>query len=222
MAKLEFSKNKSCRTCLQRSDHQMYSLSSHNVKMEGERTRAETLDLAEIYNQCTQLLYEQTDSHWQWICKHCYDKLIDFFKFRKMCIESFNTFRDKELDSLTMLRDAEMDFKVEMVDVGEDMTNYLEADDGSIPDEDIDNDDSTGNFFDEESLDSGSQFDPKDEEYFKGKQNDSLGSKVKSEQNSETNVDTTSQVAPTDAVANTAEDDPTDSEDSDEEFDPKV
>lgn len=43
--------------------------------------------LADIYYQCTQLSDNASDMYL--VCQHCFDKLIDFFHFRNMCVESF-------------------------------------------------------------------------------------------------------------------------------------
>lgn len=90
-----------------------------------EQTHMDALNLAEIYTQCTQLCYNQTDSRSEWICKHCFDKLVDFFKFRKMCIDSYNMF--EEMYS-TMTKDTMVDYKVEVevVNVCNEISNYLE------------------------------------------------------------------------------------------------
>lgn len=119
--------DKFCRTCLQQnqSTDQIFSLSFEMVPTGDEQTHMDALNLAEIYTQCTQLCYNQTDSRSEWICKHCFDKLVDFFKFRKMCIDSYNMF--EEMYS-TMTKDTMVDYKVEVevVNVCDEISNYLE------------------------------------------------------------------------------------------------
>lgn len=112
------SSKKSCRACLQQPVQQMYSLAFHNARIEdNNRTKIEEIDLADIYCQCTQLIYEQTDSQWEWICIDCYEKLVEFFKFRAMCIDSYKKL--KEYGSIVEEKPAHIQvaFKVEVVDV---------------------------------------------------------------------------------------------------------
>lgn len=104
------SSGKRCRACLQHSGHQLYSIIS-NITCEGiEQT------LAEIYNQCTQLQCEPSDLIWDSICQICSDKFIEFFQFRKMCIESYNTIKSASYSN----------FKVEIDELNESVTSYLE------------------------------------------------------------------------------------------------
>lgn len=117
---LILSGNKPCRTCLQQSVHQMYSLALHNAHVEDNNgTKVEEIELADIYNQCTQLIYEQTDSQWEWICSDCYEKLVEFFKFRTMCIDSDK--KIKEYGSVVEEKQEQVQagFKVEVVDVAD-------------------------------------------------------------------------------------------------------
>lgn len=98
---------KQCCACLvQHSRHQLYTLDSTNSTImddDSEQT------IAHIYHQCTQLLYDPMDDHCKWICQCCTEKMIDFFQFRKMCIESYNTLKS----SVMMKTDV---LKVEIVD----------------------------------------------------------------------------------------------------------
>lgn len=147
---------KFCRTCLQQnqSADQMFSLSFEMVPTGDEQTHIDALNLAEIYTQCTQLCYNQTDSRSEWICKHCFNKLVDFFKFRKMCIDSYNMF--EEICS-TMPKETMVDFKVEVVNVSGELSDYLVPYKDANHAEPMENDDTTRDSFDE--MDSISELD---------------------------------------------------------------
>lgn len=128
MNQLNLSAGKHCRACLQPSDFQMYSLASEDVSIEdNDQTHVEKKNLAEIYNVCTQLLYEQSNPNWELICRNCFVKLIEFFEFRKMCIESYK--KIQEIDSLgcRQIDDNEMSFKVEVVDVAHILETQLDT-----------------------------------------------------------------------------------------------
>lgn len=99
---------KKCRACLvQHSNHQVYSLDSENLTVMNDGSEQ---TIAEIYHQCTQLAYKPSDDYPKWICQHCMEKLIDFFQFRKMCIDSYNT-----LKISGMLNSDNSHIKVEIV-----------------------------------------------------------------------------------------------------------
>lgn len=94
--------NQQCLACLEQySTHQLYLLSSKNFIIESCKQT-----LAEIYYQCTQLVIEVTHSHVDenWICPNCTEKLVEFFQFRKMCIDSYNTLKGNE--ALSIANDA--------------------------------------------------------------------------------------------------------------------
>lgn len=91
---------KRCGACLQSSMEQMYSLPWTKIVIdEIEHT------LIEIYQQCIQLPCE--DSYFNWVCQTCHNKLVDYFQFRKMCVESYNILQQANYDS----------FKIEPVDI---------------------------------------------------------------------------------------------------------
>lgn len=80
-----------CRTCLVLySRNQVYPLDSRNLTVMEDGSEQ---TIAEMYHQCTQLVYEPADEHPKWICQYCTEKMIELFQFRKMCINSYNTFR---------------------------------------------------------------------------------------------------------------------------------
>lgn len=120
MEKQKLWTDKLCRACLQHSDHQMYSLASNTVHIEdNHQIHVDTFQLVDIYHQCTQLSYEQTDEQWEWICLDCHDKLVDFFKFRKMCIDSYSAFKENHLVFEEKSECNEVVLKVEVVDVAD-------------------------------------------------------------------------------------------------------
>lgn len=80
---------KQCRACLVlHSQNQVYSLCSKNLTVIEDGSEQ---TIAEIYHQCTQLPYEPDDERAKWMCQYCTEKLIEFFQFRKMCIDSYNS-----------------------------------------------------------------------------------------------------------------------------------
>lgn len=82
---------KQCRACLEKfSNNQLYSLDSKNLSMMNDGSEQ---TIAAIYHQCTQLLYEPEDEYCKWICQCCIEKMIDFFQFRKKCIDSYNALK---------------------------------------------------------------------------------------------------------------------------------
>lgn len=86
---------KQCRTCLALYyKHQLYSLDSKNLTVMDNGSEQ---TLVEIYHQCTQLLYKPADDHCKWICQYCVEKMVDFFQFREMCINSYNTLKLSEM-----------------------------------------------------------------------------------------------------------------------------
>lgn len=75
-----------CRICLE-SNENLYSLHLTNVAVpNSNQFKAEAICLGDIYEQFTQLNYDERG--WEWICKECHDKLIAFHQFRLLCIES--------------------------------------------------------------------------------------------------------------------------------------
>lgn len=105
---------KQCRACLvKHSNHQLYTLDSKNLTTMNDGS-AETI--AEIYHQCTQLLYVPTDDHCKWICQYCVEKMVDFYQFRKMCIESYSTLRLKQdFEAMAVIQDNSS-LKMEIID----------------------------------------------------------------------------------------------------------
>lgn len=105
-----------CRTCLVLySRNQVYSLDSKNLTVMDDGSEQ---TIAEIYHQCTQLLDEPEDQHPKWICQYCTEKMIEFYQFRKMCIDSYNTFKLSKGANFGNKR-----VKVELVNVSEDAVN---------------------------------------------------------------------------------------------------
>lgn len=94
---------KQCRACLEKySNHQLYSLDSKKLTMMNDGSEQ---TIAAIYHQCTQLLYEPEDEYCKWICQYCIEKMIDFFQFRKKCIDSYNELKRSKVskdDSLEL------------------------------------------------------------------------------------------------------------------------
>ncbi|XP_031625593.1 zinc finger protein 845-like [Contarinia nasturtii] len=151
MDSINLSAEKHCRACLRQPQSQMHSLSSKSVSIEGtNQTHREIVNLAELYNECTQLVYEEMHPNWEWVCPVCSGKLLEFYKFRQMCIESYGKLKDIEsqISSNTEIQIV----KVEVVDVA----NILEPTDDTIPDND---DDFGDEHFDEESFTSFSSND---------------------------------------------------------------
>lgn len=100
-----------CRACLvQHSKHHVYSMDSKNHTIMDDGSE-ETI--AEIYHQCTQLLYDPADCHYNWICQYCIEKMVDFVQFRKMCINSYNTLKQAS-QTVTMTKNNSL--KVELMD----------------------------------------------------------------------------------------------------------
>lgn len=85
-----------CRACLdQYSIHQLFLLRSKNVIIcDSEKT------LAEIYQQCTQLQCDELDTQLQWICQCCTEKLVEFYQFRQMCIDSYDVFKINQVPAI--------------------------------------------------------------------------------------------------------------------------
>lgn len=117
MGKGKLSAGQHCRACLETSEHQMYSLASDLVTiLNKDQTRAERVKLSEIYDACTQTRCEQMNPNWELICQDCHEKLIKFYEFRDMCIESFIRIKTVERFSGKQPENSEMGFKVEVVE----------------------------------------------------------------------------------------------------------
>lgn len=79
---------KRCRICLQ-SNETLYSLQLTSVAVpNSSQVKAELICLGDIYEQFTQLSYNESGIDWESICIDCHDKLIEFHQFRLLCIES--------------------------------------------------------------------------------------------------------------------------------------
>lgn len=114
---------KQCRTCLeQHSKHQLHSLDSqkHTVLNDGSEQT-----IAEIYHQCTQLLYVSDDAHFKWICQLCLEKLVDFYQFRKICIDSYHKLKQNEIMKDTLKLEAVDDY-------GDSSTFAMELDEATV------------------------------------------------------------------------------------------
>lgn len=106
--------DRQCRTCLvQHGEHQVYSLNSKNLTVMEDGCEQ---TIAEIYHQCTQLLYEPLDAHPKWICQNCTEKMIEFFQFRKMCIDSYTRLSE-------VMSSMNSDIKMEVNDVSDNTAN---------------------------------------------------------------------------------------------------
>lgn len=116
---------KQCRACLVlHFKNQVYSIDSKNLTVMDDGSEQ---TIADLYQQCTQLLYETADEHPKWICQCCTEKMIDFFQFRKMCIDSYNTF------TLSKVSKIDEHVKVEMINVFENAaSSSIELDDSIV------------------------------------------------------------------------------------------
>lgn len=129
---------KLCRICL-KSNEKLYSLSSSNVTIQNASAlKAENVCLGEIYEQFTQLKYDN-QSEWMWICTYCHDKLVDFHQFRILCIESSHKLIEISLsqpieDGVDVLKD---DFNISDNDQAFDDQLDGENDDNEIKSEEI-------------------------------------------------------------------------------------
>lgn len=123
MQTTELSNGKRCRACLEQyPKFQLYLIKSKNITIDGSEQT-----LADIYCQCTQLLCEDTDSDWRWICQNCTEKLVDFFQFRQLCINSYNAFK---VSGSTVHGNDEL--KVEIVDVLCDTVDCIESNNSKV------------------------------------------------------------------------------------------
>lgn len=143
--KLKASEN--CRSCLKRLEHRMYSLAAKYISIADIiETHSESVNLAEVYNECTQLLYEQMNPDWEWICPECFRKMIEFFNFRKMCIESYNKLKEIDSASEERLENSEIELKIKVIDVA----NILASkDDSTVNDDDYFDNEGDGSSLDE-------------------------------------------------------------------------
>lgn len=138
MDSINLSANKNCRSCLNVLDQQIYSLTTKNIPIENiDEIHSDMVNLAEIYNDCTHLNYEQMLPQWEWICSDCFMKLIDFFKFRNMCNASYNKLKEIELMHVESAENNEIELKVEVVDIA----HILHSHEKSIVDDFVDDSD---------------------------------------------------------------------------------
>lgn len=201
---------RSCRACLQLfEENEMFPLFFYKVSIEDEYVRAETVDLAEIYNQCTQLCYNQTDSYSDWVCSYCFHKLVEFYKFRKMCIDSNQ--KCKEIEPMA----TGDGLKVEMVTVCADIPNQIEANNDNIHEQYMENDNSTRSSFAE--VNSASEFtnDLNEDETNEESNNELTSVKLEKDQSFEAQYTDIADI--NDEVATNAYDDSSYNEDEDED-----